>query len=126
MSTKGHMATRVLLGAIAVMTVFAGPQNARAEKFYDLFNFPDLDWYVIHTEHFNVFYPVSRKGPDETRFYLDGNDAARKAQREADAQNAIVLAALDFYHKLDPPVIGPEAHFARDAVRSDRPGNTQR
>ncbi len=97
MSIKGPMTTRILLGAFAVLTVFAGPQNASAEKFFDLFNYPSLDWYVIHTEHFNVFYPVSKKGPEETRFYLDGNAAARKTALVCEEMYEPICSQYDLF-----------------------------
>ena len=59
---------RYLLTAVFVLGVFGGATPAAAEKFFALYNYPDLDWYVIHTEHFNVFYPKSKKSPDETRY----------------------------------------------------------
>jgi len=88
---------RFLLSAVLVLGVFGGATPAAAEKFFNLYNYPDLDWYVIHTEHFNVFYPVSQKSPEETRYWLDGSFAARKTAVVAEEMYIPTCSQYDMY-----------------------------
>ncbi len=76
MTVRNTLST--LLALVLAFGCIAIAHEAKAEKFFALYNYPDLDWYVIRTEHFNTFYPVSKKGPETNRFYVDGSDAARK------------------------------------------------
>ena len=98
MSTQGKTLTRVLLGSFAILVALGGPRPASAEKFYTFFhNHPDLDWYVIHTEHFNVFYPVSKVGPEENRYYVNGEDVARKTAMVCEEMYAPTCSQYDLY-----------------------------
>lgn len=67
-----------LLALVLAVGCLAIAHEAKAEKFFALYNHPDLDWYVIRTEHFNTFYPVSKVGPEKNRYYVDGSEAGRK------------------------------------------------
>ncbi len=78
MSARAQMTIRLLLAAAMIAGAFAAPQIASAAKFTFYYNHPDLDWYVIHTEHFRTYYPVSKVGPEENPYYIDGHDVARK------------------------------------------------
>ena len=48
----------LLIGGMALWVGLFGP-TAMGSKFVNNYNLPDLDWYTIETEHFNVHYPVS-------------------------------------------------------------------
>ena len=97
MSTKGRT-MRVLLGAWAMAMALGLATPASAEKFYTFFyNHPDLDWYVVHTEHFNVFYPVSKVGPEENRYYVNGERAARETAMVCEEMYAPTCSQYDLF-----------------------------
>jgi outer membrane protein OmpA-like peptidoglycan-associated protein len=58
-------------------------------------NYPDLDWHVIKTEHFNVFYPVS-KDP-ESDHYIDADFTARKTAYVAEEMYPLICGQFNYY-----------------------------
>jgi hypothetical protein len=78
---------------------FAAPAQA---KFLGTFlgNNADLKWKVIETEHFNVFYPVSRW--EDSKHPVDGLPAARKT----------AVVAEEMY----PKICGQFNHFLKEKV----------
>lgn len=93
---------RSLLGAVAlVAAVFAfGESPAHAAKFTSYYNYPGLDWYVIQTEHFNVFYPVSKKTREQgNEHYVNGEWSARKTALVAEEMYPKICGQFNFYLK---------------------------
>ena len=87
--------TRIFAVALAfVMGLLAVPQTAEANLAF-FRNYPDLDWKVIKTEHFNVFYPVS-KDPD-AEHYINGELTGRKTAYVAEEMYPLVCGQFNFY-----------------------------
>ncbi len=58
-------------------------------------NYPDLEWNVIKTEHFNVFYPTS-KNP-ESDHYIDADFTARKTAYVAEEMYPLICGQFNYY-----------------------------
>ena len=76
------------------MGLTAVPQTAEANLAF-FRNYPDLDWKVIKTEHFNVFYPVS-KDPD-AEHYVNGELTGRKTAYVAEEMYPLICGQFNFY-----------------------------
>jgi len=76
------------------MGLTAVPQTAEANLAF-FRNYPDLDWKVIKTEHFNVFYPVS-KDPNSAH-PVDGELTGRKTAYVAEEMYPLVCGQFNFY-----------------------------
>ena len=76
------------------MGLTAVPQTAEANLAF-FRNYPDLDWKVIKTEHFNVFYPVS-KDPD-AEHYINGELTGRKTAYVAEEMYPLICGQFNFY-----------------------------
>ncbi len=96
MNTQSQI-TKLMLTAVVGVSCLAGAHEAQAGKFFDIFNHPDLDWYVIETEHFRTFYPISKKGPEDNRYYVDGTDCARKCAYVNEEMYAPTCKQYDFF-----------------------------
>ena len=90
---------KALLTAVIGVSCLLGAHEAQAGKFFDIFNHPDLDWYVIETEHFRTFYPISKKGPEENRYYVDGTDSARRGAFVNEEMYTPTCKQYDFFLK---------------------------
>lgn len=90
--------TRTAVAALAVTAVSA-VQPAEA-KFAQLYNYPDLKWQSIETEHFVVHYPVSRKGADQgNEHYLTGEWSARKIAKVSEDMWAPMCEEFNYFLK---------------------------
>ena len=88
--------TRLLFTLLAVpFLLVAMPQQADARLAF-FRNYPDVKWKVIKTEHFNVFYPVSRKGEDAKHF-VNGEFTARKTAYIAEEMYPLVCGQFNYY-----------------------------
>ena len=86
---------RILLAACALsLSVVAAPTDAEAKLAF-FRNYPDLKWNVIKTEHFNVFYPESRK--DGAEHQVDGEFIARKTAYVAEEMYPLVCGQFNYY-----------------------------
>lgn len=84
---------RILTLAMFVVGV-ALPDTASA-NFTFFRNYPDLQWKVIKTEHFNVFYPVSRD--EKTEHPVDAEFAARKTAYVAEEMYPLICGQFNYY-----------------------------
>ena len=84
----------VLLLALPFFLV-ANPQEADARLAF-FRNYPDVKWKVIKTEHFNVFYPVSRKGID-AEHPVNAELTARKTAFVAEEMYPLVCGQFNYY-----------------------------
>jgi len=73
----------------------AMPQQADARLAF-FRNYPDVKWKVIKTEHFNVFYPVSRK-IEGTDHPINGELTARKTAFVAEEMYPLVCGQFNYY-----------------------------
>ncbi len=85
-----------LIAATLALTfvVVAAPTDAEAKLAF-FRNYPDLQWNVIKTEHFNVFYPKTRNPNAEHQ--LDGEFTARKTAFVAEEMYPLVCGQFNFY-----------------------------
>ncbi len=89
-----------LLGLVAALFLLLGGRDAHAAKFTSYYNFPGLDWYMIQTEHFNVFYPVSKKTAAQgNEHYVNGEWSARKTALVAEEMYPKICGQFNFYLK---------------------------
>ena len=87
---------RLLVAVFAVFafTVVAAPDAEAKLAFFR--NYPDLDWKVIKTEHFNVFYPVSRN-LETAEHPVNGEFTARKTAFIAEEMYPLVCGQFNYY-----------------------------
>ena len=86
----GLVVTALLACALALLA----PSTAEAKlAFYR--NYPDLKWKVIKTEHFNVFYPVS-KDPESDHF-IEADFTARKTAYVAEEMYPLICGQFNYY-----------------------------
>jgi len=86
---------RLVLAACAFsMALIAAPTDAEAKLAF-FRNYPDLKWNVIKTEHFNVFYPESRK--DDAEHQVDGEFTARKTAYVAEEMYPLICGQFNYY-----------------------------
>ncbi len=86
---------RTLLGLGAAAVAAMVPSQAQAGFVFE-YNYPDLDWYTIETEHFFVHYPVS-KNQEGNDHYLDSTASARRSAKVSEEMWEPVCANFDFY-----------------------------
>ncbi len=82
-------------GALAAAFALLLPANPAEAKLAFYRNYPDLKWKVIKTEHFNVFYPVSRN-PDSDH-YIDADFTARKTAYIAEEMYPLICGQFNYY-----------------------------
>ena len=89
--------TRLLVALLAVpFLLVAMPQEADARLAF-FRNYPDVKWKVIKTEHFNVFYPVSRKLDDGAEHPVNAEFTARKTAYIAEEMYPLVCGQFNYY-----------------------------
>ncbi len=88
-------ALRSLVAALVALPLLlvAAPDAEAKLAFFR--NYPDLKWNVIKTEHFNVFYPVS-KDPD-SEHYINADFTARKTAYVAEEMYPLVCGQFNYY-----------------------------
>jgi outer membrane protein OmpA-like peptidoglycan-associated protein len=88
-------ALRSLVAALIALPLLlvAAPDAEAKLAFFR--NYPDLKWNVIKTEHFNVFYPIS-KDPD-SEHYIDTDFTARKVAYVAEEMYPLVCGQFNYY-----------------------------
>lgn len=97
-ASKAGLLSRTLLASLAVLSLDAA-QPAEA-KFAQLYNYPDLKWYSIETEHFVVHYPVSKKAAEEgNEHYMTGEWSARKIAKVSEDMWAPMCEEFNYYLK---------------------------
>jgi len=90
------VARRLLLALLAIpffLVAMPGEADARLAFFR---NYPDLKWKVIKTEHFNVFYPVS-KNLEKSKHPVDAEFTARKTAYIAEEMYPLVCGQFNYY-----------------------------
>jgi outer membrane protein OmpA-like peptidoglycan-associated protein len=80
----------LLLPALILLT----PTTADAKLAF-FRNYPDLEWNVIRTEHFNVFYPESRN--PNNKHQVDADFTARKTAFVAEEMYPLVCGQFNYY-----------------------------
>lgn len=96
MNTNQHPARRLLLALLALAMLAAmAPQQAEARLAF-FRNYPDSKWKVIKTEHFNVFYPVTRK-MEGAEHPVDAEFTARKTAYIAEEMYPLVCGQFNYY-----------------------------
>ncbi|MBN2797960.1 MAG: PD40 domain-containing protein [Deltaproteobacteria bacterium] len=82
------------LGLTALVSGLA-PSEAQAGFVFE-YNYPDLDWYTIETDHFYVHYPVSKveEGNDH---YLNAEYSARRAAEASEEMFEPVCSNFNYY-----------------------------
>ena len=91
-----HLLRRILtVGALAAAFALLVPANPAEAKLAFYRNYPDLKWKVIKTEHFNVFYPVSRDF--ESDHYIDADFTARKTAYIAEEMYPLICGQFNYY-----------------------------
>ncbi len=88
---------RCLLAALALvpMLFMAMPVGDAEAKLAFFRNYPDVDWKVIKTEHFNVFYPVSKD--ENSDHYIDADFTARKTAYVAEEMYPLICGQFNYY-----------------------------
>lgn len=89
-------ARRLLLALLALpffLVAMPGEADARLAFFR---NYPDVKWKVIKTEHFNVFYPVT-KNPEKSAHPIDADFTARKTAYIAEEMYPLVCGQFNYY-----------------------------
>lgn len=87
---------RTLLALLALsFALVAMPQEAEARLAF-FRNYPDVKWRVIKTEHFNVFYPVT-KNPEKSKHAIDAEFTARKTAYVAEEMYPLVCGQFNYY-----------------------------
>ena len=81
-----------LLVALPLLFIAAPDAEAKLAFFR---NYPDLKWNVIKTEHFNVFYPISKDADSE--HYIDADFTARKTAYVAEEMYPLVCGQFNYY-----------------------------
>lgn len=94
MSNKTLRSVLFGLGASAAAATLA-PATAHAGFVFD-YNFPDLDWYTIETEHFYLHYPVSRQ-EEGNDHYLNTELSAQRSAKVAEEIWEPVCQNFDYY-----------------------------
>ncbi len=85
------------LVALAVAVSFTAVSAPDAEAKLAFFrNYPDLNWKVIKTEHFNVFYPVS-KNLEKTTHPINAEFTARKTAFIAEEMYPLICGQFNYY-----------------------------
>jgi len=87
--------------AVAGLALLALSALQPAEaKFSQLYNYPDLKWESIETEHFVVHYPVSKKTMEEGNdHYLTGEWSARKIAKVSEDMWAPMCEQFNYFLK---------------------------
>lgn len=89
-----------LLGLCAFATDALVRAPTAEAKFAQTYNYPDLKWRSIETEHFVVHYPVSRKArEDGNEHYLSGEWAARKIAKVSEDMWAPMCEQFNYFLK---------------------------
>lgn len=83
-----------LLSLVVLLGASLAPSEASA-NFTFFRNYPDLKWKVIKTEHFNVFYPISRDPQSEHP--VDAEFAARKTAYVAEEMYPLICGQFNYY-----------------------------
>jgi hypothetical protein len=74
-----------LASAALVASLSTWSTPADAKLFWSNYNHPDLDWFTIETDHFNVHYAVSKKTKEEgNEHYFTAEWSARKTAKVAE------------------------------------------
>jgi len=96
-SNRTDVLSRSLLLALALLSMLMVvlPASDAEAKLAFFRNYPDLEWNVIKTEHFNVFYPVS-KDPDSDH-YIDADFTARKTAYVAEEMYPLICGQFNYY-----------------------------
>ncbi|MCO4771959.1 MAG: OmpA family protein [Deltaproteobacteria bacterium] len=90
------VARRLLLALVALSFVLvAMPEEAEARLAF-FRNYPDVKWRVIKTEHFNVFYPVTKK-MEGAKHPVDAEFTARKTAYIAEEMYPLVCGQFNYY-----------------------------
>ncbi len=84
----------VLLAGLSISS------TARAEKFAYPYHVPDLDWYTIETEHFEIHYPVSKVSrEDGNEHYINAEYSARKTAKVSEEMWPLMCGQLNYFLK---------------------------
>jgi len=91
------MLSRSLLLALALIStlIVLLPASDAEAKLAFFRNYPDLEWNVIKTEHFNVFYPVSKD--ENSEHYIDADFTARKTAYVAEEMYPLICGQFNYY-----------------------------
>lgn len=74
--------------------------EAQAEKFAYPYHTPDLDWYTIETEHFEIHYPVSKVSrEDGNEHYINAEYSARKTAKASEDMWPLMCGQLNYFLK---------------------------
>ncbi|NOY27361.1 MAG: hypothetical protein GXP62_15950 [Oligoflexia bacterium] len=98
---RSKLFARLAHSAIAAcaLLAFGAPQPAQA-KVAQTYNYPDLQWRSIQTEHFVVHYPVSKKTAAQgNEHYLTAEWSARKVARAAEDVWAPMCEEFNYFLK---------------------------
>ena len=88
----------LLGGAVAAAALFSS--EADAFRLVFPYKHPDLEWYTIETEHFEVHYPVSKKTREEGNdHYLTAEWSARKYAKVAEESWQPMCAQFNYFLK---------------------------
>jgi len=86
--------------ATTLLAGFALSSTAQAEKFAYPYHLPDLDWYTIETEHFEIHYPVSKVSrEDGNEHYINAEYSARKTAKVSEEMWPLMCGQLNFFLK---------------------------
>ena len=85
----------LLATSVALLTTALPSQAEASRRMAFAHHYPDLDWKVIRTEHFNVFYPVS-KDPNSAH-PVDANFTGRKTAYVAEEMYPVMCGQFNFY-----------------------------
>lgn len=97
-STLSALLPRAAVASLALLAMDA-TEPAQA-KFAQLYNYPDLKWQSIETEHFVVHYPTSRKAVEEgNEHFLTGEWSARKISRVSEDMWAPMCEEFNYFLK---------------------------
>jgi outer membrane protein OmpA-like peptidoglycan-associated protein len=95
LSTRARFLRFLIAAAIGLtFTVVSAPDAEAKLAFFR--NYPDLNWRVIKTEHFNVFYPVS-KHPETSKHPVNGEFTARKTAFIAEEMYPLICGQFNYY-----------------------------
>ena len=84
-----------LSSALGLAATWSAPAEA---KFVFPYNHPDLEWYTIETEHFEVHYPRSKKEEGNDHF-LDTEWTAKKTAKIAEEMYPRMCAEFNYFIK---------------------------
>ncbi|MEC7241595.1 MAG: hypothetical protein VXW32_10185 [Myxococcota bacterium] len=80
MNNKMKLATAAMVASVGTLSM-----DAEAKLFWSEYNHPDLEWFTIETEHFNVHYAVSKESKEEgNSHYFTTEWSARKTAAVAE------------------------------------------